>query len=92
MDISDYTSWVDGYMQLSKTPLNEVLKKIGRYYNVQFQYDPGLDLHNQTCSGKLFLSDDFNDVLDAFSKMTYLLCDEQSDEIVFIHRSRDYYH
>lgn len=85
VDVSDYTSWVDGYMQLSKTPLNEVLKKIGRYYNVQFQYDAGLDLHNQTCSGKLFLSDDFNDVLDAFSKMTYLLCDEQSDEIVFIH-------
>lgn len=72
VDVSDYTSWVDGFMQLSKVPLNEVLVKVGRYYNKEFTYDPDIDLSRETCSGKLFLSDDFTDVLDAFSKMTFL--------------------
>lgn len=85
VDVSDYTSWVDGYMQLSNTPLNEVLKKIGRYYNVQFQYDPTLDIYEQTCSGKLFLSDELDDVMEAFSKMIFLKYEHQNDDTIFIH-------
>ncbi|WP_298652318.1 FecR family protein [uncultured Proteiniphilum sp.] len=84
VDVSDYIGWTNGYMQLNKTPLNEVLKRIGRYYNVEFQYDPDMDMYDQTCSGKLFLSDNFNDVLEAFSKMTYLQYDKYSDETIFI--------
>lgn len=86
VDVSDYISWTNGYMQLNKTPLSEVLKKVGRYYNVEFQYNPNMDMHNQTCSGKLFLSDNLNDVLEVFSKMTYLQFDKQNDETIFIHR------
>jgi ferric-dicitrate binding protein FerR (iron transport regulator) len=84
VDVSDYIAWTNGYMQLNKIPLNEVLKRIGRYYNVEFLYDPDMDLHDQTCSGKLFLSDNFNDVLEAFSTMTYLHCEKQSNETIFI--------
>lgn len=84
VDVSDYISWTSGYMQLNKTPLNEVLKRIGRFYNVEFRYDPNMNLHDQTCSGKLFLSDNLNDVLEAFSKMTYLKYDKQSDGTLFI--------
>ncbi|MPM40047.1 hypothetical protein SDC9_86685 [bioreactor metagenome] len=86
VNVSDYTSWTDGYMQLNKIPLNEVLKKIGRYYNVEFQYNPDLDLHKQTCSGKLFLSDNLNDVLEAFSKMTYFKYEKLSDKTIYIHQ------
>lgn len=84
VDVSDYIAWTNDYMQLNKTPLNEVLKRIGRYYNVEFRYGPDMNLHDQTCSGKLFLSDNFDDVLEAFSKMTYLQYDKQSDETIFI--------
>lgn len=84
VDVSDYIGWTSGYIQLNKTPLHEVLKKIGRYYNVKFQYDPGMDLYDQTCSGKLFLSDNLNDVLESFSKMTYLQYDKQNDKTIFI--------
>ena len=84
VDVSDYVTWTSGYMQLNKTPLHEVLKKIGRYYNVAFQYDPAMNLYQQTCSGKLFLSDNLTDVLEAFSKMTYLQYDKQNDKTIFI--------
>ncbi|MEA5062161.1 MAG: FecR domain-containing protein [Proteiniphilum sp.] len=85
VDVSDYIGWTSGYLQLNRVPLNEVLKKIGRYYNVEFQYDPAIDLYDQTCSGKLFLSENIHDVLEAFSKMTYLQYNKQSDDIIFIH-------
>lgn len=84
VDVSDYISWTNGYMQLNKSPLNEVLKKIGRYYNVEFQFASDLDMDNQTCSGKLFLSENLNDVLETFSKLTYLQYNRQSDETISI--------
>lgn len=86
VDVSDYTGWTNGYMQFNKSPLNEVLKKIGRYYNVEFRYARDLDMNNQTCSGKLFLSESLDDVLQAFSKMTYLQCDKQDDTTISIRK------
>lgn len=88
VDVSDYIGWTSGYMQLNRAPLNEVLKKIGRYYNIKFQYGLDLDLYDQTCSGKLFLSDNLDDVLEAFSKMTYLQYTKQNDEIIFIRQQQ----
>ncbi|MBF6627449.1 MAG: FecR domain-containing protein [Proteiniphilum sp.] len=72
VDVSAYISWKKGYLQLSKTPLNEVLQQIGRYYNVEFRYPHNLSLGERTCSGKLYLSDNLEDVLKAFSKLTFL--------------------
>ncbi len=86
VDVSDYVCWTSGYMQLNKTPLNDVLRKIERYYNVNFQYGTDLELNVHTCSGKLFLSDNFNDVLEAFSKMTYLQYERYDDKSIFIHQ------
>ncbi|MDY9919325.1 MAG: FecR domain-containing protein [Proteiniphilum sp.] len=86
VDVSDYIGWTSGYMQFNKSPLNEVLKKIGRYYNIEFQYASDLNMHNQTCSGKLFLSENLNDVLEAFSKMTYYQYDKQNDKAIFIRK------
>ncbi|RNC63535.1 FecR family protein [Proteiniphilum sp. X52] len=86
VDVSDYIGWTRGYMQFNKSPLNEVLKKIGRYYNIEFQFASDLNMHNQSCSGKLFLSENLNDVLEAFSKMTYYHYDKQSDKAIFIHK------
>lgn len=84
VDVSDYISWTSGYIQFNKSSLSDVLKKIGRYYNVEFQYNPELDLNDQTCSGKLFLSENLDDVLEAFSKMTYLEYENQGNETIFI--------
>lgn len=72
VDVSAYISWKSGYLQMSKTPLNEVLQKIGRYYNVEFRFPDNLKLEERTCSGKLYLSDNMEDVMEAFSKLTSL--------------------
>lgn len=84
VNVSEYISWKSGYMELNKTPLNDVLKKIGRYYNVEFQYENELNLTNQTCSGKLFLSENFDNVLNAFSKMTFLTYDKNNNNTINI--------
>jgi hypothetical protein len=81
VDVSDYISWKNGYLQLNKTPLDEVLKKIGRYYNVEFRYQSDLGLTEKTCSGKLFLSDNLEDVIKAFSKLTFLNCEINNETI-----------
>lgn len=81
VDVTDYISWKNGYLQLSKMPLHEVLKKIGRYYNVEFRFQSNLDLEEKTCSGKLFLSNNLQDVLEAFSKLTFLTYEKENETI-----------
>ena len=87
VDVMEYISWKNGYMQLNKNSLTEVLKKIGRYYNVEFNYTATLNLQDQTCSGKLFLSENFDDVLQSFSKMTFLQYNKISDGIIYIQKT-----
>ncbi|MDK2842839.1 MAG: transrane sensor [Anaerophaga sp.] len=84
VDVMEYISWKDGYMQLNKAPLTDLLKKIGRYYNVEFNYEASLNLQNQSCSGKLFLSDNLNDVLESFSKMTFLDYKKLNEGVIYI--------
>lgn len=81
VDVSEHISWKNGYLQLSQTPLDEVLKKIGRYYNVEFRYLSDLKLPDKTCSGKLYLSDNLGDVLEAFSKLTFLTYEINNEAI-----------
>lgn len=84
VDVTEYISWTNGYLRLNKTPLNEVLTKIGRYYNVEFQFQSDLGLHEKTCSGKLYLSNNMEDVLNAFSKMTSFIYEKNNDNIYIV--------
>lgn len=84
VDISAYISWKNGFMQLYKVPLSEVLRKVGRYYNVEFRYSGNSNLANKTCSGKLVLFEDINDFLQAFTEMTELNYEKQSGNIINI--------
>lgn len=88
VDVMEYISWKNGYMQLNKNSLTEILKKIGRYYNVEFNFTSTLNLQDQTCSGKLFLSENFDDVLQSFSKMTFLQYQVISDGVVYIQKTK----
>lgn len=84
VNVSEYTSWVNGHLELNKVPLSDVLTKVSRYYNVKFNYSRNLDLQSKTCSGKLFLSDNLSDVLNSFSKLTFLNYEKEpgSDRIL----------
>lgn len=84
VDVSEYISWKSGFMQLNKVPLDEVLRKVGRYYNVEFRYADNINLAGKTCSGELFLSEDITDVLKSFTDMTTLNYEKQSINIITI--------
>jgi hypothetical protein len=67
VNVSEYTSWKDGVLVFSKTSIHDVLKQIGRYYNVDFKDNSDEKLSSKTCTGKLFLSDNLDEVFQALS-------------------------
>ena len=54
----------------NRTPLNEVLKKIGRYYNVSFENSSDIALNEKTVSGKLLLSNNLDNVMTSISVLS----------------------
>ncbi|MDD4777243.1 MAG: FecR domain-containing protein, partial [Fermentimonas sp.] len=67
VETSEYISWKDGLLEFNSTPMSEVLKKIGRYYNVQFDKTEDVTLNDKTLSGKLFLSNNLDSVMTSIS-------------------------
>lgn len=67
VDVSEYISWRKGVLEFNNTPVSEILKKIGRYYNVQFEGTTDIPLSKQSCSGKLFLSNNLDSVMTSVS-------------------------
>lgn len=62
-EVSKYICWKDGFLILNKTPISDVLQKIGRYYNVSFDDHSDEVLFSKTCTGKLYLSENLDEVL-----------------------------
>lgn len=84
IDVSEYISWMKGYLELNNIPLTDLLMKISRYYNVKFRFSNEMDLSVHRCMGKLFLSDNLDDVLDAFTNLTHLSYEKESDSMIYI--------
>lgn len=79
VNTAEYTSWIDGIFYFEQASLNEILYKVGRYYNISFKEEK-LDFAQLTYSGKLVLSDNIDDVMtaiSAFSSTTYEITDNQ---------------
>lgn len=68
IDVSLYTSWIKGVFIFDSTPIAEVLKKVGRYYNISFSEIQNIP--NKKITGKLHLSEDIDDVLSSISILT----------------------
>jgi hypothetical protein len=67
VDVSEYISWKKGVLEFNSIPMAEILKRIGRYYNVQFENTADVKLNEQTFSGKLFLSNNLDSVMTSVS-------------------------
>lgn len=59
----EYTSWKDGVYTINKMSIGDILKKVGRYYNVEF-HDTNSAIMSLTCSGKLSFSGSLEEVID----------------------------
>jgi len=87
VDISEYISWKEGILEFRNTPMSEILKKIGRYYNVQFEETPDIPLNKQTCSGKLFLSNNLDSVMTSVSILSSTVYKRENNTIQITKKS-----
>lgn len=65
VDVYEYICWKDGVMKFDGTPLNVILSRLSKYYDVNLIYDPYVS--DIKCVGKLDLSDDINKVLNTIT-------------------------
>ena len=69
VDINEYISWIGGVFIFKKMTISDLLKKVGRYYNVDFRNNQS-ELMKRTCTGKLYLSEDIQPVLEVISAIS----------------------
>jgi ferric-dicitrate binding protein FerR (iron transport regulator) len=67
VDVMNYISWHEGYLNFETSDLNRIIKKLERYYDVQIILaDPVLGI--RTISGKLKLEEDKESVFKVLAK------------------------
>ncbi len=67
VDVLAFTSWKDGYLTYDDTPVTEALKQIERYYNLSFNLDDAVSFKGITCTGKIILSENLDNVMITLS-------------------------
>jgi len=83
VNVAEYIGWKDGVLIFDQTPISEVLKKIGRYYNVCFEDRSGKELFAKTCTGELFLSEDFEEMMLCVATLSATQY-EKEDDIIYL--------
>jgi ferric-dicitrate binding protein FerR (iron transport regulator) len=63
VDVNDFVSWKDGLFRFKDQPLEDVIGRVKKYYNKNIQIE-GNDLPGTLISGKLVLSEDFEQVMN----------------------------
>ena len=66
IEVADYISWKDGYYPFYRQDLGTVLTKLSKYYDIQFKWDE--KIRELSCSGKLDLKEDLQEVLSILEK------------------------
>ena len=84
VDVTTYISWKNGYLSFDETPMTEVLKQIGRYYNLSFNFDKDVNLQKRTCSGKIYLSDNLDNVMTTIGLLTSTRYIKQNGQIYIL--------
>lgn len=69
VDTELYTSWKNGYLIFNQTPIEDILLELSRYYNITFS-DVQKELKGRNCTGKIYLSENLDDVLETLSVLS----------------------
>lgn len=69
MEPGNAIAWVSGWYKFTNERLEEVLKRLGKYYNVRFEYDQSIISKALPVSGKLDLKDSLEEVMFVLSKV-----------------------
>lgn len=84
VDVNQFISWKNGYLEFNKTPMTEVLKQIGRYYNLSFDYEHDVNLQKRTCTGKIYLSENLDNVMTTVGLLSSTKYIKNNDQIIII--------
>ncbi len=68
VNVENYTSWHKGIYIFDKEPIENILLRLSRYFNVKI--DISEPHTNISCSGKLELKDSIEDILRGLSEVT----------------------
>lgn len=85
VDARSFISWKEGYLIYDDTPIIEVLKQIERYYNLSFNYDDDISFQGLTCTGKIILSDNLDNVMTALTLISYTKY-KKEDKLIYIYK------
>lgn len=79
VNVGEYTSWKDGFLQFSSESLPTVLSRLERYYGIDISYDPAL--RDMKCTGKLVLFDEIEEVLKVIMKSVPVKMEKRGNTI-----------
>lgn len=85
VDVASFISWKDGYLTFEDTPIIHALKQIERYYNLSLDYGDDVSFHGLTCTGKIILSDNIDNVLLALTLMSDTQY-KREDKLIYIYK------
>jgi len=81
VDVSKYMSWRDGKFIFKKQRLDNIVKKLSRYYNISIKIE-NERLKAETFSGHLDLKENINKVLEIISETTDLKFEKEKGRVV----------
>lgn len=70
VNVEEYTGWKDGILIFNQTPISEVLKKVGRHCSIRFEDHSNKKLSTKTCTGKLYLPEDYEEIMISLSALS----------------------
>ena len=88
VDANMFTCWKDGFLAFDKTPMTEVLQQIGRYYNLTFDFEKDNILQKRTCTGKIYLSENLDNVMTTIELLTSTRYEKQENHIFITNKSK----
>lgn len=81
-DAKNSIAWIEGWYKFSNENLEQVFAKIGRYYNVTFQYDRVKIQSALPISGKLDLQESFDEVMLTLSKVAQINYEIEGNKVL----------
>lgn len=85
VDVDSFISWKKGYLMFEDTPMIEALKQIERYYNLSFNYGDDVSFQGLTCTGKIILSDNLDNVMTALTLISSTNY-KRKDKLIYIYQ------
>lgn len=85
VDVHSFISWKEGYLTFEDTPVTEALKQIERYYNLSFNYGDNVSFQGLTCTGKIILSDNLDNVMTALTLISATKY-KKEDKLIYIYK------